>query len=463
VIQRQGAAVGMIGGEATLMVDGSYYRLWTPTWCDYEVRIDLRAKAFFRTLFPRNWSGDRTEITADIALLSQPVGPHGALSVAAQLQGQTLGYLDLETATAWTGVVRRVVASGCTPVTLGRVVGTLYDDFENNQQRFWVELYLALGEPATALPQNDPPAAPYTMLPKSAVLQVTKEEQYLDALLAILPPDGTGVFFATLHERPSQGRANPVVEVRIDDNCVGQLTPQTSQKFLPLIRHLDSRGLATACWSDVKGSKVAVEARINAIKANEASAEVLDGPASVIQRLVPPQQVVDPLPPPVPAGIAAGVAAPPPPPVFSEPPDGALIRFTLYGKYQYVAHRQSIFWYTTARYDGGDVGQQTDWSELAPLLTGFDYATATDWVYPHGDYRVLESGAVITFTPRGLPASSASTYAAINIAEDGGWSGDWYTTLPDDTDVWGEPITFSDIAGVTSHVMIVTAWARYGI
>ncbi|MEU2042337.1 hypothetical protein [Nocardia niwae] len=65
-------------------------------------------------------------------------------------------------------------------------------------------------------------------------------------------------------------RAKPHVEVCIDGERIGQLTPQMSQRFLPMIQHMKSRGLVTACWGEITGSAVAAKVRIDAIKANEA-------------------------------------------------------------------------------------------------------------------------------------------------------------------------------------------------
>ena len=274
------------------MVRENCYRLWGPVdWCDYEVGIETEFKTEIRNLFPQPWSGLRTEITIDIELVPEPSSERGQWTTSIRSDGMTLGYLDDETAAAWAGALRRVMASGLTPVTSGWICGHDYDVADG--RRFWGQMYLALGDPSFALPLNEAPAAPHVMLPKSAVLQVTKEAQYLPALLKVLPPSGQGALIATLHERPAEGKANAVIEVRINDECVGQLAPQTSQKFLPMIRHFQDRGLVTACCSDVIGSKVAVEARIKAAKANEVSTDFLDGPAEMSLPLVP--VVNDPL------------------------------------------------------------------------------------------------------------------------------------------------------------------------
>lgn len=143
-------------------------------------------------------------------------------------------------------------------------------------------------DPSLALPLNDPPEQPYTMLPRSAIVQVTKEGDYFDSLFEFVPASGYGLLYATLHRgHPATSRSRPVVDVHIDGQKIGQLTPQMSQRFLPMIDHLDRRGLATACWGDIRGSAVAAKVRIDAVKANEANDDVLDGPPITLPPLIP--------------------------------------------------------------------------------------------------------------------------------------------------------------------------------
>jgi hypothetical protein len=169
-----------------------------------------------------------------------------------------------------------VIASGLVPTT-GQIWAQSYESWYA-ADNFTAVVRIRLGQPNEALPINDPPIVPYTLLPKSSIVQVTKEDQYSDALLKFVPPGGYGVVCVTLHEHPAtEGRKKPYVQVRIDDESVGELTPQTSQRFLPMIRHLQDRGLLTACWGDITGSALAAEVRIDGVKANEATDDVLNG------------------------------------------------------------------------------------------------------------------------------------------------------------------------------------------
>ncbi|MDV3130188.1 DUF2510 domain-containing protein [Mycobacterium sp. 21AC1] len=121
---------------------------------------------------------------------------------------------------------------------------------------------------------------------------MTKEDEHSDVLLKFVPAGGYGMLIVTLHESTSGRGASgkSIVEVRVDGDRVGQLTPQMSRRYLPLIHHLAARGLVTACRGDITGSPVAAEVRIDGVKANEADSAVLDGAAVTVPRLVAAQE-----------------------------------------------------------------------------------------------------------------------------------------------------------------------------
>lgn len=72
-----------------------------------------------------------------------------------------------------------------------------------------------------------------------------------------------------------------VVEVRIDGRRIGQLTPGSSQHFVPTIRHLASEARAVVAWLRVKGSAIAAQAKLQATKAHELSADWFAEPDAV--------------------------------------------------------------------------------------------------------------------------------------------------------------------------------------
>ena len=439
-------------------LSGLYYRLWNDgRWFDHSVEVEDRYRPTVRSLLPKKLSDDGAELLVDAELVPELDGPQGVWSIAIRIAGRTIAHLPDDNAIAWTAVVRRVIASGFVPTTCSRISGREYEGFDG--VTFWPSVQIVLGDPSDALPRNQPPPAPYTMLPKSSIVQVTKEEQYFDALRSLVPPGGHGVFFATLHERPAEGRRTALVEVRIDDSCVGQLTPQTSQRFLPMIRHLQHRGLLAACWSDVTGSPVAAEVRVKAVKAHEATDEVLNGPPATVAPLAtelsdPAQYDLRPMLPrlkPLPPVREA------PKRQWAEPPESAIIRFTKGRSYNYVAVRYREYWLTTATGDWGGIDQVMHWKDLGPRLSNFDYAVAVDPVNPRDDPRVREYMAVVCFTLENFYV------AAINISKTDGRDGDWYTTIPDSMDSplgAGRGVTWTEISRCARTPRVVTKWSH---
>lgn len=274
------------------------YTLWctsSSSWCEYDVVGESHYGATIRNLLPHDWDGGGTEIQRDFELIPEPDNRYDPWAISVRADNKTVGYIQRVDAPQWANVVRRVCASGHIPVVPGRIYAFERPDWENwdatgdPPKDFGATVQLKLGDPATALPLNNPPEVPHTLLPRSTIVQVTKENEHANSLLKFVPPSGYGLLIATLHEHlAASGRS--VIEVRIDDECIGQLTPQTSQRFLPLVQHLSRRNLLPACWADITGSAVAAEVRISAIKANEATPSVLDGDAIEVPRLIAEEQ-----------------------------------------------------------------------------------------------------------------------------------------------------------------------------
>ncbi|WP_234391029.1 TerD family protein [Nocardia suismassiliense] len=440
---------------------GSPYRLWTQarTYCDYELTVEQQFLPALRSLYPPDFPEKDRELTPVVELIPEPDGPHGQWAISVRTDGRTIGYVGPEDAPRWAGVLRRIVASGFVPTTKSRIWAREYDGFDGIEFNAYVQI--ALGEPEHAIPLNDPPAVPYTMLPRSTIIQVTKEDEHFDAVRKFVSDKGYGLLFATLHDcAPSVGRAKHHVEVRVDYRRIGQLTPPMSQRFLPMVRHLRERGLVAACWADIAASAVSAKVRIDAIKANEASDEVLNGPPITISTLVPglPDSLsydltvlrlkLEPLEP---------VRPVPPPPIPAEPSDGSLVRFDKGGgRYNYVAVRRGSRWETTATGEFGAINETMSWPQLASRVRRFDIATAWDSTDPHGDARVREHLAVIRF------AISDTYIAAVNVRADGWENGDWYTTITEQAEEHlplGDRAEWSEIVTAGQHIQVVTAWA----
>ncbi|MFI2338404.1 TerD family protein [Nocardia rhamnosiphila] len=462
---------GVAGGErpgpissAALISEhppGSSYRLWSEarTWCDHELNVEDRYLPALRSLFPPDFPEGGSALTPEVQLVPEPAGPQGPFSISVRAKGQTIGYLDPDEAPRWAGPIRRIVASGFVPTTSSRIWADEYDGW--NGPEFRAAVQIALGEPHLAVPSNEPPAQPYTLLPRSAIVQVTKENEHFDVLRHHVPAAGHALLFVTLVENvPPAGKSKPHVEVRIDDQRVGQLTPQMSQRFLPMIQHLRARGLATACWGDIKGSAVAAEVRIDGIKANEATPAVLDGPPVTVASLCPANpdfnrydltsmsSLLTPLPPLPPTPTA----------LPKEPPDGSILKFDKGGgRYHYIAVRRGNTWETTATGEWGSIDEVMSWNNLAARVRTFEIATEWRPVDPGQDRRVRDRLAVVRFI------IGDRYLAAINVCADGRADGDWYTTITDGAErslPFGDYARWQDIAAHGSHIQLVTGWSE---
>lgn len=274
------------------------YRLWSElrsSWCDYEVVGEYYHTDAIQLLFPTSWNRQGEELLRDVELVPEPDNPYGEWAISVRADGLVLGYIAHADSQAWAGVVRRITASGLTAITNGRIYLYEAPDWDNVDRHgnprteLRSRISIKLGNPEFALPLNDPPSVPYTLVPRSSIVQVTKEDKHFDALHDYVPRSGRGPLYLTLHPHivATTRTAKTVVEVRIDDRPVGQLTPQMSQRFLPMIQHLEARGLVTACWGDITGSSVAAEVRLDAVKANEVDDSVLNGPPLTEPILVP--------------------------------------------------------------------------------------------------------------------------------------------------------------------------------
>lgn len=98
-------------------VEACPYQLWTQArfWCDYEFDVANAYELTIHSLFPRDWGGESQETRPNVELIPETDAPRGVGATSARTQGRTISYLEGEVSPAWTGMIRRVVASGFIP------------------------------------------------------------------------------------------------------------------------------------------------------------------------------------------------------------------------------------------------------------------------------------------------------------------------------------------------------------
>lgn len=230
------------------------------------------------------------EQTLPAVLVPEPDNPYDPNAISVRVRGHVVGYLSKEDAARYRDPIHRIAASGHEATTTARiwaVVRNSYDD--RGEARFFSSVRVALGEPHLLVPSNGRPASAHSVLPWGGAVQVLGEEDHFDVLFNHVPKEGHGLAIVTLHkdvQRLKNGTEKPFIEVRIDGERIGQLSPTTSAHFLPVVDHLEAAGLHPAAWATVKGSSLAAQVTVQAAKATEVSDEWLHGSPAEFPALV---------------------------------------------------------------------------------------------------------------------------------------------------------------------------------
>jgi collagen type III alpha len=210
--------------------------------------------------------------------VAEPDNPHDPNAVAVQIAGHTVGYLPRERAAEYSRVLKQLAAQGFVAQVQARIWASDFDDYEVDRRgtyvqstRFGAGIRVDLGEPHLLVPGNMPPQGAYELLPVGGAIQVTGEEAHPDILAAYCGPVGEQWAYATLHEVSQQlaRSTRTVVEVRLDDQRIGQLTPKMSVDLLAAIRHISELGCSAACRALVKGNRAAAQVTLYVQRSHE--------------------------------------------------------------------------------------------------------------------------------------------------------------------------------------------------
>ncbi|WP_243695297.1 DUF2510 domain-containing protein [Agromyces protaetiae] len=228
------------------------------------------------------------EVMTTAALVPEPDNPHDGDAISVRINDEVVGYIAREETHAYRDAVRRIVASGHRAVTPARIWAVRRRTSEG--ERLYARVTFAYAADRALIAENDPPSAEYSLLPWGGALQVAGEEQHFDVIRPFVPRDGDGLLLVTLHrlERTlKNGESRDVVEVRLGGERCGELSTTTSRHFLPTIDHQVGRSRVVAAWARVVGSPLGAELKLHAARANELSADWLDGAPITVPRLVP--------------------------------------------------------------------------------------------------------------------------------------------------------------------------------
>lgn len=256
------------------------FELWSrQSWTNFDVVGEQYRLDEIRALFPATLGPSDREIVGTASLVRDPTNPHDPNAVKVVMNGRHLGFLPKDAARSYSPVIAALNAAGFTAVTSCRIYGYETRDYQGVDRRgrdIWAMVFeaqarIALDEPHLLVPVNLPPSQAYRMIPRGNSLQVKEEEKHLDVLAPLVGQHGEAWVYARLAAiTVASGRSErELVELRINDEPIGVLTPAMSQHYLPIVRHLESNGEQAVAQVLLKGNDLKVEAVLYAAKAHE--------------------------------------------------------------------------------------------------------------------------------------------------------------------------------------------------
>ncbi|WP_156519123.1 hypothetical protein [Rhodococcus sp. EPR-134] len=274
------------------------YPLWggRGDWCNEEV-VGVHAYTdAIRSTLGSDFDPGGTSVRRTVELIPEPGNPHDRYAVSVRASNYLIGYLARERAILFHSRLAELIKRGLVPTVPASIRAydrNSWDDTPGTPVALSVSVEIQLSEPHLLIPGNEPPEIPYTLLPSGASVQVTKVDDHFDVLRNFVEPEGELELLVTLHELDvSTARTEKkVVEVRVDGHRIGQLTPQTSAKFLPAVRHLGGRGLVTVGRGWFRGSSVSAQVSLMAAKAHELPEDFLTGEPWTVIALNRPSRI----------------------------------------------------------------------------------------------------------------------------------------------------------------------------
>lgn len=246
-------------------------------------RADVAGESFHSKDIEKLFSGKIPDDGATLDLVAQlvpePTNRHDRNAVKVMIGSSHVGYLPKEIVGDYLPVLRELIVAGYAPQCGAQVrawpeMDYSYDARGGVQRRrtgISASVRLDLAEPHMLIPLNAAPVVAYAMLPIGNAVQVTGEENHMGTLRAWTRPSSEGWVHVSLHRVTEQlaRTTRDVVEVRLDGEPVGQLTPKMSGEYTPAIDLLDGSNVLAVARAVVKGNALKADVVLYAAKAGQ--------------------------------------------------------------------------------------------------------------------------------------------------------------------------------------------------
>jgi collagen type III alpha len=236
---------------------------WSPRTQQLEVAGEWYRAANLRTLFTRHAtlseSGD--EIRRAAVLVPDPSNPYDKNAVAVFVDDLHVGYMERADA--------RKYHQAISELPEGELVTHSRQWLRATDDDTWARVTLSPPDP-DELQCPNPTSDAHVVLPPGATVQVTREEEHMDHLGALLKRYGTEKVVAARLRRVTEKRPRSTVElvvVEIDGQPVGVLSPTQTANFLPLVRRAESADVGLVCRASLRGNALKADVALHARKA----------------------------------------------------------------------------------------------------------------------------------------------------------------------------------------------------
>lgn len=214
------------------------------------------------------------ELRLPAILVAAPDNPHGdGHAIAVWMGGQHVGYIASEDAARHFPDVMRLRRRGEEAELNGRLWARREGDRVYARATIWLPDAGDYEPPADYLPDG-----PYVVLPAGSKVQVTREDEHMDALEPHVVAGNTRSVAATLRmtteNRPRSVRES--VEVSIQGQRVGILTPTQTANLKPLVEYVATRGKTAVVRATVVGNQLKADVTLHVAKAHDVDQGWLD-------------------------------------------------------------------------------------------------------------------------------------------------------------------------------------------
>jgi hypothetical protein len=264
--------------------------LWaTKGWCDQEVVGTSYREAAIRSLLRGRDLREGVELNLTAHLIPEPDNPADANAVKVVCNGSHVGYLPADIAPLYQPLLAGIIASGFAPEVPAQIWAREQDDWEvdgRGRSHTSVQLHkkvrIDLAEPNVVWAANSPPADRFELLPRGKSITVPPGGADRSGLARYLGSVTERAVYATLTLvlDLEASKTRQLVEVAVDGQSLGRLTPRMSEELAPALTFLNDRRLIVVARCHIRGNALKTDVVLHLARATGLDSAWLDSVAN---------------------------------------------------------------------------------------------------------------------------------------------------------------------------------------